>query len=32
MILPTVYVAIKHLFNVNAMNYYVAVKGGSIAA
>ncbi|GAX78778.1 hypothetical protein CEUSTIGMA_g6215.t1 [Chlamydomonas eustigma] len=29
MILPTVYVAFKHLFNVNATNYYVAVKGGS---
>jgi hypothetical protein len=29
MILPTVYVAFKHLFNMNATNYYLAVKGGS---
>ena len=29
MILPTIYVAIKHLLNVNTLDYYVAVKGGS---
>ena len=32
MILPTVYVACKHLFNVNTLDYYVAVKGGSTTA
>jgi hypothetical protein len=30
MILPCVYVAIKHILNANAMDYYVAVKGGSM--
>ena len=29
MILPSIYVAIKHLLNVSMLDYYVAVKGST---
>ncbi len=29
MILPTIYVAVKHLFNISSLNYHTAAKGSS---